>query len=359
MEIARGIFVISGICCNFTGVERYCLRRIIHNMNSISSFISELSSYYWHENDLSNITVALCNNCQEFKNFFLKFFFVDLNIDDVEEIRREVPDEKNTGSRVDIFISMKSEEKPYLIEVKIGDPKQHFGQYDKAYGITPDRLGYIVNYQMNEPGYDVKTWESLYISLNEYVNYLDNEEAKHLINGYLEYLKSVCQIETFNKVMNLTGIYALYEFTTIACNALTFTTDTYNCKVNKQYQPVKNKKILGINVIDFYLDYNDKRRNNIYGWLSLYFNDEEPELYIAIQEKYNKSTHPQLFGNDSLKAGKTYKKPYEDMDEAWKNNCLWFEYKHMNTFNNATTIDEQKEMLNAFVKEVMDFVANH
>lgn len=328
-------------------------------MNSITNFISELSSYYRHENDLSNITVALCNSCYEFKKFFLKFFFQNLNIYDVEEINREVPDDNNAGSRVDIFIRMKSEEKPYLIEVKIGDTKQHFGQYDKDYGITPDRLGYIVNYQMNEPGYDIKTWESLYISLQKYSDNLNNEDDKHLINGYLEYLKSVCQIETFKKVMDLKGIYALYEFTTIACNALTFTADTYSCKANKQYQPIKNKKILGINVIDFYLDYNDRRKNNIYGWLSLYFNNEDPELYIAIQENYNNSAHPQLFGNNTLKEGETFTKPYEGLDEAWSNNCLWFEYKHMAAFNNVTTIDEQKEMLNAFVKEVIDFVAKY
>ena len=36
-------------------------------MESITSFISELASYYWHENDLSNITVTLCNSNVTFK----------------------------------------------------------------------------------------------------------------------------------------------------------------------------------------------------------------------------------------------------------------------------------------------------
>ena len=70
-------------------------------MESITSFISELASYYWHENDLSNITVALCNSNVTFKTLFVQFFFPDIEVSEIDEIRREVPDEGNHGSRVD------------------------------------------------------------------------------------------------------------------------------------------------------------------------------------------------------------------------------------------------------------------
>ena len=66
-------------------------------MESITSFISELASYYWHENDLSNITVALCNSNVTFKTLFVKFFFPDIEVSEIDEIRREVPDEGNHG----------------------------------------------------------------------------------------------------------------------------------------------------------------------------------------------------------------------------------------------------------------------
>ena len=49
-------------------------------MESITSFISELASYYWHENDLSNVTVALCNSNVTFKTLFVKFFFPDIEV---------------------------------------------------------------------------------------------------------------------------------------------------------------------------------------------------------------------------------------------------------------------------------------
>ena len=119
-------------------------------MNSITHFIEELSSYYYHENDLSNITVALCNSNKLFCSLFVHFFFPDLEIDNIDDIQREVPDENAMGSRVDILIRLRDEDQPYIIEVKIGDKNHHFGQYEEAYNIPSCRLGYIVNYNLTE-----------------------------------------------------------------------------------------------------------------------------------------------------------------------------------------------------------------
>lgn len=326
-------------------------------MESITSFISELASYYWHENDLSNITVALCNSNVTFKTLFVKFFFPDIEVSEIDEICREVPDEGNHGSRVDIFISMRNESTPYLIEVKIGDENHHFGQYEEAYAIPPDRLGYIVNYRLYKPGYDIKTWEEFYKHLASLAGSLEDYDQP-VIKGYLQYLQSVCQIEIFEKAMDLNGVYYLYEFSNIALNALSYKSENFSSEPYKQYQPVKSKKILGINVIDFYLSYNDKRKKSIYGWMSLYYNKEQPELYIAITERDNKSSHPLLFDNKKQRAGKTYLKPYEGLDEAWNMNCLWFQYKDIDKFNNCQDIQEQREMLCNYVKEVFEYVAN-
>jgi len=54
------------------------------------NFFKELAGYYRHENDLSNITVALCNSCVWFKEKFLHFFFPNLEVGDVASIQREV-----------------------------------------------------------------------------------------------------------------------------------------------------------------------------------------------------------------------------------------------------------------------------
>ena len=58
------------------------------------------------------------------------------------------------------------------------------------------------------------------------------------------------------------------------------------------------------------------------------------------------------------RAGKTYLKPYEGLDEAWNMNCLWFQYKDIDKFNNCQDIQEQREMLCNYVKEVFEYVAN-
>ena len=207
------------------------------------------------------------------------------------------------------------------------------------------------------PGYDIKTWTSFYKYLQHESNSFENDGQ--IIIGYMKYLKNVCQIELFNKIMNLDGLYTLYEFTNIALNALSVKRDYYSCEPYKQYQPIKHKRILGMNVIDFYISYDDKRRKYIYGWMSLYYSDEEPELFIAITERDNKSSHPELFGNNSLEAGVTFLKPFEGEDEAWNMNCVWFKFKNMKSFNSCGDIEQQKELLSNFVNEVFDFVTSH
>ncbi len=327
-------------------------------MNGVSSFLSQLASYYWQENDLSNVTVALCNSCAEFRGLFLKYFFPSINVDDVDEIVREKPDDNDQGSRVDIFVRMKTDELPYLIEVKINDKKQHFNQYLDSYNIHPSRLGYIVNYYLKKPGFDVKSWEDIYNYLLSSLERVSTE-VKPLFNGYIQYLQSVCQIVTYTKPMNLDGIYSLYEFSNIAWNALRINAETYDCEPNKQYQPMRSKILFGIHAIDFFISYKDKKRSKIYGWLSLYFYKEQPELYIAISEQHNKNAHPTLFGNAKLAEGKHYSNPFEEYDEVWNINCLWFQFKDIQIFNESKTIMEQKNLLTNFITEVFDFVTIH
>jgi hypothetical protein len=165
----------------------------------IIKFLEDLSQYYHQENDLSNITCSICNTSENFKSKFLKFFFPKIDIDDVCEISREVPDCRNAGCRVDIYISMQNDETPYIIEVKIYDFHHHFGTYDHAYQIPKERFGYITNYICREgidQGYSVKTWEDFYKYL---LNFDDNDE---ITNGYIQYLKNTCDITMYDKPMN-------------------------------------------------------------------------------------------------------------------------------------------------------------
>lgn len=173
-----------------------------------SQFFENLASYYRHENDLSNITVALCNASECFKEKFLHFFFDSIDVSNVTDITREVWDQNGAGSRVDIHISMNSDEK-YIIEVKIGDKNHHFGQYEDAFGVDIDHFGYITNYYCREGlklGYDVKTWRQFYDTLNR------SDNLDSLSHSYMSYLKKVCGITKYNSPMNLKSLNAIPQF---------------------------------------------------------------------------------------------------------------------------------------------------
>ena len=92
------------------------------------------------ENDLSDITWALCNASHKFKEVFLKFFFPEIQISPDVVIEREI---SKDDSRPDFVIHNGSE--LYIIENKINDQAHHFGQYEKAFKVTPERFGYIAN----------------------------------------------------------------------------------------------------------------------------------------------------------------------------------------------------------------------
>lgn len=73
----------------------------------ISSFFRNLAVRFRKENDLSDITWALCEASPTFKGIWIRFFFGDeLNPDDIDWIQREATfDDK--GSRVDFLIKKK------------------------------------------------------------------------------------------------------------------------------------------------------------------------------------------------------------------------------------------------------------
>ena len=65
------------------------------------------------------------------------------------EIEREIA---ANDSRPDFVIY--NGEETYLIENKINDHNQHFGQYDKTFNVAPERFGYIANYVIPQPKQD-------------------------------------------------------------------------------------------------------------------------------------------------------------------------------------------------------------
>ena len=308
----------------------------------IKEIFEQLAYYYRHENDLSNIVVALCNSNSIFKEMFVKFFFPDIKVSDVESILREVPDKNNMGSRVDIFINMANQSKPYIVEVKIDDRNHHFGQYEEAYEIGKERFGYITNYEClegRESGYDVKTWEDFYEYLSE--SRLNDE----VINAFGVYLKNVCGIIKYENPMNIKGLSAIPCFV-----------ETVRKIILKERNWIKTS---------FYREYAYSSsihegfkfkfpQNNEYGFalFGLWF-QEKPIISIAVNSRHRLSERIITEYCENSNRERFFKVPY--MEKFWDKDDVWFEMSDdgLHRFINADTYEEQKRILAEFFEEVM------
>ena len=179
-------------------------------MDTLNSFFLHLGIRLYKENNLSDITWALLQASDEFKQLFIKYFFPEIednHIKCINAIEREKTDNNKKGSRVDFGI--RTDFAQYIIEVKINDKNHHFVQYEEAYNIQPCHFGYITNYIIDKDGeYRIRRWESLYDYLHEHTHG-ENE----LIEGYCGYIKQVCGFVKFKQPMRINNAYnSLFEF---------------------------------------------------------------------------------------------------------------------------------------------------
>ncbi len=310
----------------------------------VRKFFEQLAGYYYKENDLSNVVVALCNSNEEFKYKFVRFFFPDIDVANIESITREEPDKNNLGSRVDIYITMCDEKMPYIIEVKIGDRSHHFGQYEEAYEIGRERFGYITNYDCVEGwalGYDVKTWEGFY----DYLLAADGQDE--MIEAFALYLKKVCGIIKYDKPMNFSGL-----------DSITCFVDTAEKIIKKERNwvvtPLYNRSVYAckqsINV-GFFVNFPDAEKDG-FAYYGLWFS-EKPIIAIGITSR---SWLSELIMSDKANFAlntAVSKPPYQE--EFWAKDDVWFEMSDqlMQKFQSATTYDQQHNMLNEFFEEVL------
>ena len=340
-----------------------------NNSTLVKQFFSFLSERMYNENRLSDITWALCQVSGIFKSSFVKFFFE--NIEDSKGIEIEREKQQDEG-RPDFYFEL--DNKVFLIENKINDRNHHFHQYLETCK-EPSRLGYITNYvikdeddidensnikkwkELYNEGFRVHTWEEFYDYMNScmesYSNNL-NEEERNLWVGYLEYVKKVCSIIKIEKVMKIEGLYSLYSLMTIleklcreskGCN--------YSLSFYSEGTMSKSKCERGISGINFKLIYSTSCNEEIWGWIGVYYNIEEPEIWMGFDKsdgwgrKYiEKITNPKIFLE-----GHTFEKPCDE------EGALWFKMneKTKYTLEQATNVKEQETILKDFMDEVINY----
>ena len=309
-----------------------------------------------NENDLSDIIWAMCNTSPKFKEVFLSFFFPEIVISPDVEIEREV---SKDDSRPDFIIHNNGD--IYLIENKINDRNHHFGQYDKAFSVEPEKFGYIANYVIPQPEkdkhYQIRTWEEFYFLLGKGIT--ENEQEQYLIDGFRLYLKNVCSIIEFNKPMNIEGIFSLYQFMEVLIKLCKREEDNFVLDVYNQDRMYNNShachSAMGVN---FELKIKDCNIQS-WGWIGIYFSEEVPTICIGFHDKENWGKPvcnliKEAMG--SIQEGKHSTVPYYE-DDAY-----WFEYidgkdTYEESFNKLS-LNEQIGELKKFMDEVLNLICD-
>ena len=313
----------------------------------IKLFFEYLATRRYKENDLSDITWALCHACPDFKRIFIHFFFPDLEIDLIEYFERETRDDDEGDSRVDFLIRIKGDDKPFLIEVKIGDRNHHFGQYEKAYHVGKERLGYITNYSLHMSGYMTKTWEMFFDELAEQIKYIQEDDSLKLINGYSSYLQNVCGIIKFNKAMKLDGMYSLYQLMVELRKLINRSEEDFTLELYSD----KNGNRNGVQGLYFRIDYTTEKIAPTWAWIGIYYNREKPLICISFSkdEGWGKPVYDIL--SESVKENGIYAaSPYKE------GNSYWFELSEKKHEEFETLpLQEQRELLKNFMDEVIRY----
>lgn len=297
----------------------------------IELFFEQLASYY-KENNLSDIILYICNCSITFRNFFLQFIFPELKeLPNIIEIEREYSS-SDKSARVDFKFIVNDE--IYLIENKIYDSIHHFEKYLKSYPNC--NIGYIANYDVSQLNiYENRNnWDEFYKkAVSELVPKIDNQEEKILLNGFLKYLKGVCNImEKRDFIPNLTcDLYYLNQLfneliTMHGENGLIINNMARGCcdyRSGKYYQYKKGK---------LFHEY----------WFGIYTADFSHNIMInAIGRNIN---------DFNIIDGEYYKKPY------YEKNSVWFELKSylFKQLNDSTIHHKKKhEIIVNFFHEVM------
>lgn len=313
-----------------------------------NTFVRNLACRLNNENDLSDVTWAMCQTSQRFKCAFLQFFFPELKKDcESVWIEREG---QNDDSRPDFIFSYNGN--TYLIENKIYDTQHHFKQYIKTYKISPSQLGYIMNYPWAEEGFTTHTWKEFYQSIQ---NKVPKEEAP-LWNAYLEYIKKVCNIYLPMNTMSLKGMNSLYIFYTELGNIIAIDNEYFNSNISD-----KDKQNGGNGLASprngalgkyFKVHFKGIYLRDARGWIGVYFSMEQPLICIGFQRGKGDSVYNLIEQNLELfKDAKLASKPYEE------DGVYWYDFIAPEDFDDLT-LNKQTQILKKFYQSVMMSIYN-
>jgi hypothetical protein len=304
----------------------------------MNDFFSQLAERLRNENDLSDITWALCRSNSYFQKIFIDYCFDNKIESETDSIEREFSE---GNSRPDFLITDDKENR-YILEVKIYDKNTH-DEYKKQF--KKDTRAFIANYNfLDKKGVYgvVRTW-------HEFIDHLE-KECKGLNNpsimGYIKYLKSVTNYFK-GENMDLSKLNSLHTFVMIIKEII----ESDNKKTKKIFQPDEGW-------IAF--DVKFKQRNqNIHFQFGLGFWDKEPFVLIQFSKDTAQSIKDKLL--NTKKRGNYYGIPKRVYTSAG-NDAGWIDVtlkndKFKKLCDAKIAVKEQKEILKKFYEETMKIIS--
>lgn len=319
--------------CDIIEKEEDVLQR-----TDINLFFEYLAERKYHENDLSDITYALCYSNDFFRKCFLNFCF-DVHDDSVDtlDLKREY---QVDDSRPDFyFFDLKGKER--LIEVKINDRNQHPKYTDK---FENAEYAFIANYS-NPPGLGEKWKKTTWKNFHAFLSDQNKNEKDDIISGYLVYLKNLIDLKEF-KVMNLLDNYTSLP---IFYDNIVGLMGKYGIDV---YPSNLKKDINYFGELFLKKDNNGKINNDLWFWFGIYLPEKEA-IYLGFESK--NASFPQNIKEaiekaprETLYYSKVLNKPDGNQGDAW----FKLQPKQYNALCNTDDSEKQKNILEDFFLSV-------
>jgi hypothetical protein len=308
--------------------------------NEWATFFKNLAERMTNENDVSDITLALCRSCELFQKLFIDFCFYKSIKNEIDNIERETTFEK---SRPDFIIS-DEEGKKYLLEVKLYDKNIH-NEYKNISEI--EKRAFIANYKIPKKGniyHYNRTWHDFIIYLEK--EFSDSKINEPMIFGYIEYIKSVTSY--FKGVnMDLSNLISLQTFVEIVKSIIK----------NDSKTPKKDFNLDG-GIIAYEVKYKYKNQG-IHFKFGIDFWEGLDEPFINIAISYKDTSKAILNKLEKAKDyGKYYKKDYNYDDREGYTDILFILKKAQ--FNklcdNNIDLKEQREILESYYQEIKKLI---
>ncbi|GHT71756.1 hypothetical protein FACS1894110_25300 [Spirochaetia bacterium] len=303
-------------------------------MEIANAFFEYLSERMRNENNLSDITWALCCSSDEFRKIFIEYCFEE----DIQNIETFVREYSRDDCRPDFFIDDKNGQE-YIIEVKIYDRNNHFEQYDNVFKNA--KKAFIANYYFeNINGWKIKTWKEFLQTLEKKFDEFSQEEV-NLIRSYYAYTKLVINYVEV-KPMNLSNVSSIKDFYNILQQVVE------ECNIVKLHEWNQTKSAFTCNEYGKYLWYESGKNKYVYFWIGLHFEDEKIYIYVQYKDKgYCPDRVAKIL--TSMEPGDYYDELIPDDPYIW----IPLKEQYHEQLCKKTNVENQKEIIKKFMEEVL------